>query len=44
MLQKLWTAATLSIGQLPFLIGVPVVFTALGTDALSAEFDRRVSA
>ena len=44
MLEKLWTAATLSIGLLPFFIGIPVVLAALVAGALAAKFDRRVSA
>jgi biotin transporter BioY len=44
MLQKMWTAAALSIGLLPFFIGVPVVLAAIGAGALAAKFDRRVSA
>jgi hypothetical protein len=44
MLQKMWTAATLSIGLLPFFIGVPVVLAAVGSAALAAKFDRRISA
>ena len=44
MPQKMWTAAALSIGLLPFFIGVPVVLAAIGAGALAAKFDRRVSA
>lgn len=44
MLQKMWTAAALSIGLLPIFIGVPVVLAALGAGALAAKFDRRISA
>ncbi|HEX6006822.1 MAG TPA: hypothetical protein VFY80_02600 [Burkholderiales bacterium] len=43
-LQKMWTAATLSIGLLPFFIGAPVVLAAVGAGALAARFDRRISA
>lgn len=43
-LQKMWTAATLSVGLLPFFIGVPVVLAAMGAGALAAKFDRRMSA
>ena len=43
MLDKMWTAATLSIGLLPFFIGVPVVLTVMGAGALAAKLDRRVS-
>ena len=43
MLAKMWTAATLSIGLLPFLIGVPVVLAAMGAGAVAATFDRRRS-
>ena len=44
MLQKMWTAAALSIGLLPFFIGVPVVLAVMGAGALAAKFDHRVSA
>jgi hypothetical protein len=44
MLQKMWTAATLSVGLLPFFIGIPVVLAAIGAGALAAKFDRRISA
>jgi heme/copper-type cytochrome/quinol oxidase subunit 3 len=44
MLQKMWTAATLSVGLLPFFIGVPVVLAALGAGAVAAKFDRRMAA
>jgi hypothetical protein len=43
-LQKMWTAATLSVGLLPFFIGLPVVLAAMGAGALAAKFDRRISA
>jgi len=43
MLEKMWTAATLSIGLLPFFIGVPVVLTVMGAGALAAKLDRRMS-
>lgn len=42
-LQHMWTAATLSVGLLPFFIGVPIVLVALGARALAAKFDRRMS-
>ena len=42
-LQKMWTAATLSVGLLPFFIGVPVVLAAIGAGAIAANFDRRVT-
>jgi len=42
-LQKMWTAATLSIGTLPVFIGVPVVLAAMGAASLAAKFDRRMS-
>lgn len=44
MLQEMWTAATLSVGLLPFFIGVPVVLAAMGAGALAAKLDRRESA
>jgi heme/copper-type cytochrome/quinol oxidase subunit 3 len=43
MLEKMWTAATLSIGLLPFFIEVPVVLTVMGAGALAAKLDRRIS-
>jgi hypothetical protein len=43
MLQKMWTAATLSVGLLPFFIGIPVVLAAIGAGALAAKFDRRIA-
>jgi hypothetical protein len=43
-LQKMWTAATFSIGLLPFFIGVPVVLAVMGAGALAAKFDRRMAA
>jgi hypothetical protein len=43
-LRKMWTAATLSVGLLPFFIGVPVVLAAMGAGGLAAKFDRRMSA
>jgi amino acid permease len=42
-LERMWTAATLSIGLLPFFIGVPVVLAVLGAWALAAKFDPRTS-
>ena len=41
MLEKRWTAAALSIGLLPFFIGVPVLLGVLGAGALAARFDHR---
>jgi hypothetical protein len=43
-LKKMWTAATLSVGLLPFFIGVPVVLAVMGAVAVAAAFDRRMSA
>jgi heme/copper-type cytochrome/quinol oxidase subunit 3 len=43
MLEKMWTAATLSIGLLPFFIGVPVVLAVMGAGALAAKLDHRMS-
>lgn len=42
-LKHMWTAATLSVGLLPFFIGVPVVFAVMGAGALAAKIDRRMS-
>ena len=41
MMAKMWTAATLSIGLLPFFIGVPVVLGVIAALALAARVDRR---
>ena len=43
MLAKMWTAAALSIGLLPFFIGVPVVLAVIGAGALAVKFDHRTS-
>jgi hypothetical protein len=43
LLDEKWTAAALSIGLLPFFIGVPVVFAAWGAAALAAKFDPQMS-
>ena len=40
MVAKMWTAATLSIGLLPFFIGIPVVLVAMGAAALAIKLDR----
>jgi len=42
-LQRMWTAATLSVGLLPFFIGFPVVLVVIGAGALAAKFDPRAS-
>lgn len=41
MLDEYWTAAALSVGLLPFFIGVPVVLVALGAGLFATRFDRR---
>lgn len=43
VLEKMWTAAILSIGLLPFFIGVPVVLAVIGAGMLAAKFDHRTS-
>lgn len=43
-LEHHWTAATLSIGLLPFFIGLPVVVAVIVVGLLAARFDRRMSA
>jgi hypothetical protein len=43
LLEEHWTAAALSIGMLPFFIGVPVVFAAWGAATLAAKLDPRMS-
>ncbi len=37
------TAATLSVGLLPFFIGIPLVLAVIGAGALATKFDRRMS-
>ena len=41
MLQQKWTAATLSVGLLPFFPGIAVVLLVLGAGVLAAKFDSR---
>lgn len=43
LVEEKWTAAALSIGLLPFFVGVPVVLAVIGAGALAAKFDRRMS-
>ena len=43
MLEGRWTAATLSIGLLPFFIGIPTVLGAIGASALAAKIDPRAN-
>jgi len=43
MLEQRWTAAALSVGLLPFFIGVPVVFASWGAGEFAAMFDGRMS-
>lgn len=43
-LKKMWTAATLSVGLLPFFIGVPVILAVIGAGAVAVKFDRGRSA
>ena len=43
MLEEKWTAAALSIGLLPFFIGIPVVLGSWGAAALAAKLDARMS-
>jgi hypothetical protein len=40
--EEKWTAAALSIGGLPFFIGLPVVVAVFGAAALAAKLDRRM--
>jgi uncharacterized membrane protein YfcA len=42
-LKHMWTAAAMSVGLLPFFIGVPVVLAAVGGGALAAKLDPRMS-
>ena len=41
LLAERWTAATLSIGLLPFFVGIPLIMAAAVAGALAAGFDRR---
>jgi hypothetical protein len=43
MLGEQWTAATLSIGLLPFFIGIPIVLLTAVAAALAVGFDRQPS-
>ena len=43
LLEENWTAAALSIGLLPFVIGLPVVLAAWVAAALAGKIDRRLS-
>lgn len=43
-LQKMWTAAALSVGLLPFTVGFIVTFAVMITGALAVRFDPRTSA
>jgi hypothetical protein len=44
MLEGQWTAAALSIGLLPFFVGIPTVALTAAAAAMAAGFDRRPSA
>ena len=39
MLDERWTAAALSVGLLPFFVGLPVVVVATGAAVLASRFD-----
>lgn len=41
-LKHLWTAATMSVAVLPFLVGFPVFLAVVGAGALAAKFDHRM--
>lgn len=41
--EEMWTAASLSIGLLPFFIGVPVLLAVIVAGTLATKFDRRIS-
>ena len=43
LLDHQWTAAALSVGLLPFFIGIPVVLVIMGAAALAAKLDDRTS-
>lgn len=42
-LRHMWTAATISIAALPFVVGIPVVVLVVVAGALATKFDRRMS-
>ena len=39
----MWTAAALSVGLLPFFIGIPLLLAAIIAGAFATKFDRRMS-
>ena len=41
MIDERWTAAALSIGLLPFYVGLPVILLALGAAAIASRLDGR---
>lgn len=41
--EKKWTAAALSIGLLPFFVGIPVILVSIGASAIAVRWDRRMS-
>ena len=41
MLDERWTAAALSIGLLPFFVGLPAILLALGAALMASRFDPR---
>lgn len=43
MLEELWTAAALSVGLLPFFIGIPTTIAVIAAAAIAAKFDCRPS-
>ena len=43
LLEQKWTAAALSIGLLPFFLGIPLVLAVMGAATLAMKFDRRMS-
>jgi len=43
LLDKRWTAAALSVGLLPFFIGIPTVLAVVGLGALASTFDPQMS-
>ena len=44
MVVERWTAATLSIGLLPFFIGVPILIGLIGAACLARKLERRTDA
>lgn len=42
LLDKRWTAAALSVGLLPFFVGIPAILAAAGMGRLASRFDPKM--